>query len=265
LSRWEPRVDVDDDRLPPARRRQQGGGGAISVLIGVIVLLAVAGGGLAYYIFAASKPGAEATTATAGNGTQLRPTADQAPAAPQNTVQAPAIQPPAAQAAAQQSAGGQASAGQTAAAQPAPKMVVSKQQAYGDWIYACVARENSDAAPVCTISQTLSEPSTKKPLFIWRIQRGQSGLVAEWQTRTGVMIDRGIVISGGSDKPITVPYQMCTPTGCQAVANLAPDFVENLKKADKPTVTVYPIGMKGIILALSSKGLGDALVALQTP
>ncbi len=112
---------------------------------------------------------------------------------------------------------------------------------------------------VCSISQTLSDATTKAPLFLWRIQQGGQGLIAEWQTRTGVMVDRGIVLDTGGEKPTAIPFQLCTPTGCQAVANLAPDFVAILTAATKATVTIYPIGSKGITLTLSTKGLPDAL------
>jgi invasion protein IalB len=79
------------------------------------------------------------------------------------------------------------------------------------------------------------------------------------------MVDRGIVLDAGTEKPITIPFQLCTPTGCQAVANLAPDFIDTLRKAQKASATVFPIGAQGIQLTLSVKGLADALAALKQP
>jgi invasion protein IalB len=79
------------------------------------------------------------------------------------------------------------------------------------------------------------------------------------------MVDRGITLDAGTQKPIVIPFQLCTPTGCQAVANLAPDFIDALGKAQKASATVFPIGSKPVQLTLSVKGLPDALAALKTP
>jgi invasion protein IalB len=171
---------------------------------------------------------------------------------------APTAQQPAAQggAAATQAAG-------TAVEQPQP--VVTKTQTYGDWIYSCIKRQPTDTAVQCSIVQQLSDAQSKAPLFLWRITAADKGMVAEWQTRTGIMVDRGIVLDAGTEKPITIPFQLCTPTGCQAVANLAPDFIDTLRKAQKASATVFPIGAQGIQLTLSVKGLADALAALKQP
>jgi len=238
VTNWEPRLEDDDRR--PQRRRQKSGRGAVGLLIGVILVLVVVGAGLAIMFF----NGAISTA---------QPTAETAAAVPTPTLR-PA--PPAA-------ATGTVAPAATGDQPATDKPVVLKQTTYGDWIYACVKRPSSDGAPICTITQTLSEAKTKAPLFIWRMQQSDKGLVAEWQTRTGVMVDHGIVLDAGNGKPVTIPFQLCTPGGCQAVANLAADFVDTLTKAPKVTATVFPIGSKGILLALSTKGLPDALGALK--
>lgn len=234
MTDWEPRLE-DDDRRP--QRRRKSGRGAVGLLVAVSLVLVVVATGVVMMFFTGAISTAQPTAQTA-------------------TVPTPTLRPPVAQA--------PAAADAAAPAPPADKPVVLKQATYGDWIYACV-KPGSGGAPICTISQTLSEAKTKLPLFIWRIQQSDKGLVAEWQTRTGVMVDHGIVLDAGGDKPIKIPFQLCTPNGCQAVANLAPDFVDTLTKAPKVTATLFPIGSKGILLTLSTKGLPDALGALKTP
>jgi invasion protein IalB len=241
VSDWEPQVDRDD-RVPA--RRKKGGQGLIRFLWAVIGLLVVVSAGIGVSFFTGAISIAQPTAPAAAPTPTLRP------------------------AAGTQQQGGNAAAQQTGnsqAADNAPKAVVTKNQTFGDWIYTCV-KAQPDAKEQCSIVQQLSETSTKAPLFLWRIMAGDKGaLVGEWQTRTGIMVDRGLTLDAGTEKPIVIPFQLCTPTGCQAVANLAPDFVDSLSKATKASATVFPIGAKGIQLTLSVKGLSDALAALKQP
>ncbi len=148
--------------------------------------------------------------------------------------------------------------------QPAqPKIEVTKTATYGDWIYTCVKVPNVPEAR-CGISQQLSDAKSKAPLFLWRIvQDGKGGYVGEWQTRSGIMVDRGIVMEAGTDKPVTVPFEACLPEGCRAVAKLTPDAIAAIGKAQSASATVFPVGSQPVKLTLSVKGLSDALAALQ--
>lgn len=240
MSDWEPQVD-DRDRAHPAQRRPKGNG-VVRFLWAVIALLIVVGAGIGVSFFT-------------GAISIAQPTANVPTPTPRP------VQPPAAQSAAPGAQGTAAAPANAAAAKP----IVTKTQTFGDWIYTCVKRQASDPKAQCSIVQQLSDSKSKAPLFLWRIAAGDKGLVGEWQTRTGVMVDRGITLDAGTEKPIVIPFQLCTPTGCQAVANLAPDFIDALGKAQKASATVFPIGAKGVLLTLSVKGLPDALAALKTP
>jgi invasion protein IalB len=227
-------------------RQKRSSRGLVGFLWALVVVLAVAAIGIGVSFFTGAISIAQPTAPAAVPAPTLRPaqaTGGQAGAA----------------------ANGQAGAAQQAAAEP-PKPIVTKNQTFGDWIYTCVKAKEADTTAQCSIVQQLSDSSTKAPLFLWRIVAGDKGaLVAEWQTRTGIMVDRGITLDAGTEKPIIIPFQLCTPTGCQAVANLAPDFIDSLTKATKASATVFPIGQKGIQLTLSVKGLPDALAALKQP
>ncbi len=228
-------MDVDDR----PRTRRKSGRGVVRLLWALIALLVVVGIGIG-------------VSFVTGAISIAQPAATQVPTPTLRPTPAPA------------QAAGPAPA-DTAAA-PAPKPVVTKTQAYGDWIYSCVKQQATDPAAQCSIVQQLSDAQSKAPLFLWRIVAADKGaLVGEWQTRTGIMVDRGITLDAGTEKPIVIPFQLCTPTGCQAVANLAPDFIETLGKATKASATVFPIGQQAIQLILSVKGLPDALAALKVP
>jgi len=234
---WEPQADADD-RGRPQRRR----GGLARWLIGVVVLLIVVAGGVGFLFFSGAMSTAQPTTAVPTP--TPRPTPTPAPTTDSGATAAGAAQ---------------------ATTAEAPQPIVTKQVTYGDWIYTCLKGSASQPTPVCNISQTLSDSKSKEPFFLWRIIATDKGLVSEWQTRTGIMVDQGIQLDTGGDKPIAIPFQFCTPSGCQAQANLAQDFVDALMKAPKATATVFPIGTKGITLPLSVKGLPDALNALKAP
>jgi invasion protein IalB len=151
-----------------------------------------------------------------------------------------------------------------AAAQPqAPRPTVTKQEAYGDWIYTCLEVPQSKEIR-CSIAQHLSDAKSKALIFLWRIaEDGKGGLIGIWQTPTGVLLSRGITLDAGTPKPIAIPFQTCNGGRCQAVANLAPDFLKMLAKSEKATATVFASNGKGVNLTISVKGLADGLAALR--
>jgi len=160
--------------------------------------------------------------------------------------------------------------GQAAGAAPQqaanrPQPVETKRQAYGDWIYRCLQNpENQEVR--CSILQELSNSQTKQLVFLWEIaQDGKGGLAGFWRTPNGVLLTRGITLDAGTPKPITIPFQTCGNTLCQAVAGLAPDFIETLTKAEKATATIYTPNNQGVAVNLSVNGLKDALAELQKP
>jgi invasion protein IalB len=219
---WHPELDDDDRRRAPQRRRGSPLVAILWTLVAVLVLLA-GGLGLAFY-------------------TGLLTTAGQRAPAP-----APAGQ------------AGQPGQQQTVAA---PQPTVVKREAIGDWIHLCVQFPGNNQVR-CGISQQLNNAQSGTGVFLWRIvQDGNGGFVGEWETPTGVVVGRGITLDAGTEKPITIPFQACTQSGCIAVANLAPDFLVAISKAQQASAVVVPIGGQGVRLNLSVKGLADGLTAI---
>ena len=152
---------------------------------------------------------------------------------------------------------------QQAAAQPnVPQPTVVRREAFDDWILTCLKAADSEEVR-CGISQQLSHSESGATLFLWRIaQDGQGGFIGEWQTPTGLVVGRGIVLDAGTEKPVTIPFQACAQTACVAIANLAPDFIEALMGAEQANAVVSPIGGQPVRLVLSVKGLAAGLAAL---
>lgn len=233
---WHPEIDEDDRRRPPPKRRRKGASLATMLLAFLVVLVLIAGGaGAAWYFGVFSGP--------RGGAQQAANLAPGAGPAQQQVAQAAAANP------------------------SAPQPTVLRRETFEDWIFACVQLPNSQEQR-CGISQQLSHSESGATLFVWRItQDGRGGFVGEWETPTGLVVGRGIVLDAGTDQPIAIPFQACTQSGCIAVANLAPDFIEALSGAREASATVVPIGSQPVRLVLSVKGLADGLVALgaQTP
>lgn len=148
---------------------------------------------------------------------------------------------------------------------PQPAVTVLRGQPIGDWIFNCGINPQTSKKQ-CTIQQQLTDEKTKSVVFAWLIGNDGSGrLVAIWQTPTGVLLNRGVVLNVDAEKPVAVPYTSCLTGHCEAIANLAPDFVEKLAAAASATATVFTVDGKGLTFKLSVDGLAKAIDAVKAP
>jgi invasion protein IalB len=144
-----------------------------------------------------------------------------------------------------------------------PPVTVLKGKPIGDWTYSCEMNAQTSRKQ-CTIAQQLTDEASKSVVFAWLIVNdGAGNLVAVWQTPTGVLVNRGVVLDVGAEKPIAVPYTSCITGHCEAVASLAPDFVSTLTQAKNASATVVTVAGKGLTFPLSVNGLAEALDAVK--
>jgi invasion protein IalB len=130
----------------------------------------------------------------------------------------------------------------------------------GDWIYDCEAGSQRP----CVIAFQTADKEDGSIVFSWLIGADADGnLQAVWQTPTGVLVNRGLVLEAGTEKPIALPYTACVAGYCEAVANLAPDFVQTLVKTAKAQATVYTASGQTLTFPISIDGLADGIVALR--
>jgi invasion protein IalB len=147
----------------------------------------------------------------------------------------------------------------------APTVTVVRGQPIGDWIFNCGMNPQTSRKQ-CTISQQLTDKRTQSVVFAWLIgDDGEGNLVAVWQTPTGVLVNRGVVVDFGIERPIAVPFTSCISGYCEAVANLAPDFIHSLINATKATATVFTVAGKELTFGLSVNGLAEAIDAVKAP
>ena len=148
---------------------------------------------------------------------------------------------------------------------PQPTVTVLRGQPIGDWIFNCGMNPQTSKKQ-CTIAQQLTDEKTKSVVFAWLIGNdGTGNLVAVWQTPTGVLVNRGVVVNVGTEKPVAVPFTSCLAGHCEAIANLAPDFIERLVGATSATATVYTVAGQGLTFKLSVNGLAKAIDAVKAP
>jgi invasion protein IalB len=229
---WHPEIDENDRRRAQPRRRRRSV--MAPLLWTVLIVLILIGGGLGFAWY---------------TGLLRTPPATQTAAVPASTTGA--AQTPA------------ATGQQQAAAQPnVPQPTVVRRETFDDWILTCLKAAGGEEVR-CGISQQLSHSESGATLFLWRIaQDGKGGFIGEWQTPTGLVVGRGIVLDAGTEKPVTIPFQACAQTACVAVANLAQDYIEALMGAEQANAVVSPIGGQPVRLVLSVKGLAAGLAAL---
>jgi len=152
------------------------------------------------------------------------------------------------------------------AATPVPPVAqqarVLRDETFGDWRFVCVEAAEG-AAATCSATQQLLVAETGAAVFVWRIlQDGNGGLVGIWQVPETVLLSGGLTLEAGTPQPIVMPFVNCSGGSCQAVANLAPDFIEALSGTTTLSASVVLSNGQSMKFPLSPTGLADALAAL---
>jgi invasion protein IalB len=143
-----------------------------------------------------------------------------------------------------------------------PQARVARDETFGDWRFVCLEPDEGATAS-CSASQRLRVAETGAAVFVWRIvQDGQGGLVGIWQVPETVLLAAGLTLDAGTPQPLTIPFESCGGGSCQAVANLAPDFIEKLSSAQTLSASVVLTNRQTVKFPLSPTGLPDALAAL---
>jgi invasion protein IalB len=139
---------------------------------------------------------------------------------------------------------------------------VLRDETFGDWRFVCVEAAEGAAANCSAIQQVLVA-ETGAAVFVWRIVQGaRGGLVGIWQVPETVLLAAGLTLNAGTPQPLVIPFESCGGGSCQVVANLAPDFIETLSRAETLSASVVLTNRQSLTIPLSPDGLVDALAAL---
>ena len=74
-----------------------------------------------------------------------------------------------------------------------------------------------------------------------------------------------MLLDAGTPQPIVVPFERCGAGRCEAIANLAPDFLETLSTTEKITIGLVAANGQRVGLSVSPRGLKAGIEALQAP
>ena len=148
------------------------------------------------------------------------------------------------------------------AAQAATAGAPKVGQTFGNWIFQCsaVAQNNT----ICTLSQTLVDGQSKKPIAKFSV--GRSGPGSE--TRLVVLLPLGLDIasgvSGSVDKGAEFKYTLesCVPSGCIASRPVDAALLNGIRTGTALNVSFRFQGNdKAITLSGVLKSLGDGMTA----
>ena len=131
----------------------------------------------------------------------------------------------------------------------------------GDWIHNCEL--DASGGLRCSIVYQVVNKISGKVVFSWKITLDQSmNFASAWRATTGVLINRGIRLDAGTEKPITLPYYLCDDGFCEARARLAGDFIDTLLHTTGATATIYTMSGEPVKHTISIDGLADGLRTL---
>lgn len=130
----------------------------------------------------------------------------------------------------------------------------------GAWTAQCDA-----AAKSCALTQHLENVGDRNLGASWRIEAQGGGLYAVWTVPTDILVRSGMQLHFDDKKPVSVPYDSCSPTLCEVRAKMTPAFVETMRAA---RVSVAGVALKGggtQAFRFSLEGLADGLALLPAP
>lgn len=130
----------------------------------------------------------------------------------------------------------------------------------GAWTAQCDA-----AAKSCALTQDLQNVGDQGLDASWRIEAQGGTLYAVWTVPTGILVRAGMQLHFDDKKPVSVPYDSCSPAMCEVRAKMTPAFVETMRAGRASVATVALKGGGAQAFRFSLEGLSDGLAMLPAP
>ncbi len=132
-----------------------------------------------------------------------------------------------------------------------------------EWVKKC--GKEADGTEVCVVRQlVLAEPQHRPVLLT---QFGYTGPKHKprliLSAPLGVLLTEGITISVDKKKPLTAPFEVCTPEGCLSFIDMDDAALEHFLKGKAMTVRFMAAPGKPLELPVHLQGLAAALKDLK--
>lgn len=148
--------------------------------------------------------------------------------------------------------------------EPIPEDLETSTEVFEDWTVICV--ESSPRS--CRMAQRLNVDSEDGPgqLLQVTLMRSADGVVMGMDLPLGLDLRAGVVVRFDENEEIPLPYTTCYNSGCQVVAQLAPEHLAEFEAGSTMQVGFRALGQEETLVAeLSLSGSSSALAALPEP
>ncbi len=136
---------------------------------------------------------------------------------------------------------------------------------YKDWTIGCEKLDESSKKQLCHTFLNVTNKESKKPVMQVAVGYlpGQNNPQVLITLPLGVMLVPGLEFSGGTMKPVRIPYSVCTPNGCTAGLILEKEMVNKLKSGDKGKVKFASVQNQVLEIPFSLSGFTAAFNSLK--
>lgn len=135
-------------------------------------------------------------------------------------------------------------------------------QTYGGWSVVC--NDSGDGQkPICTANYRVINTQTNSNILVWLIGRNAEGaLLSEFLTLTDLLIQPGVVVTLEGAAPVKAEFVECMTNSCKARLEMTPEFVQQLKTAEKVTLDLVRLDGKVVQFGMDIRGADKALADL---
>ncbi len=133
-----------------------------------------------------------------------------------------------------------------------------------EWVKKC--GKVADGKEVCVVRQFVMDEQQHRPLLL--AQFGYTGPKDKprliMSVPLGVLLTTGISISIDKKKPLTAPFEVCTPEGCLSFIDMDEPALEHFLKGKVMTVRFMAAPGRPLELPVHLQGLAAALKGTKT-
>jgi invasion protein IalB len=143
-----------------------------------------------------------------------------------------------------------------------PNVPTTTIRIYADWRLACP--NNSEDTSTCELRQDVLDDKTKSEIAQLSLIRVKGKNELYVTVPFNVLLEPGIALSLGSEKPRLYPYEVCNSVGCLVKVPVDDALINAIRNAPQARVLLAGLDGKPVGLPFSLKGFGDGVDAFDS-